>query len=410
MKKNIKSDKRNELFHKYFKVFNEVRSKIYKALLGAVGDFRLNLTQSLLTVFGFLLTTLCIVSILFTASSVMVAKSYDKYPLGSNSITLKVNYTSNQDYLTELRELKLDLKRVKEVVPMKDIDEVEMYGNQRTTSSGKVVSTDDTYLKYAPIKIEDGRSINAQDVSLKSAVAVIAQDIATELYGKSEPIGQEIKLNNQVYTVVGIFSGTSKTAPSYKVIIPYTSARLVMKSTFVDTYTFVGISEENNEASVIEDFIKGKISTDRTIALNNAYSIERGYESNNMNSMNKIGYIIYFIMLIVSGLGLVLLNMYVARRSKSRSELSRKKLRKTYCIFKSEFFCIMIIMIGTILGIIFGLLVGVLYCKIVQAVPIFNLVLLGEIFKIFGISLLFSILIGAVPGVLAIKNVRRDMV
>lgn len=410
MKMNTKSDKQNAQFLKYKKMFVEVRSKIYKAFLGAKSDFRLNLTQSLLSVGGFLLTTFCIVSILFTAGSVMLAESYEEYLLGSNSITLKVEDGSKSNYLDELRSLKTNMKRIREVVPIKDVADVEMSGNQKITSFGRVIATDETYFSYAPIKIEDGKSLTAQDIGSKNAVAVISRDIANQLYGESTPIGQEIKLNNQVYKVVGILSGIGKFNPSKQVIIPYTSARLIMNSTYVDTYTFVGVDTDGDESKVIKDFIAGKTKQERTITSNNGYSVQLNYESNDVSFVNKIGFVIYFIMLFISGLGLILLNMFAARRSKSRSELSRKKLRRTYCIFKSEFFCLFVVMIGSILGALFGLLAGIVYCNVVNVMPVFNLVLITKIFEILGISLLFSIIIGIVPGLISIKTIRRDMV
>ena len=53
------------------------------------------------------------------------------------------------------------------------------------------------------------------------------------------PIGQDLKINNQIFSVVGIFDSESKSSLNETVIIPYKSARLILNSTDVGTYTFV---------------------------------------------------------------------------------------------------------------------------------------------------------------------------
>ena len=113
------------------------------------------------------------------------------------------------------------------------------------------------------------------DVTARTHVAVIGSDIAKSLYGDSDPIGQDLKINNQIFSVVGIFDSESKSSLNETVIIPYKSARLILNSTDVGTYTFVCKDgfESDRAVNQAESYM-GKVFSD-----NSKYSIKSNYNS-----------------------------------------------------------------------------------------------------------------------------------
>ena len=56
------------------------------------------------------------------------------------------------------------------------------------------------------IKIKDGRYFNEQEVDRKQKVAVLGYEIAQELFGDADPIGQTVTVGDAKLTVIGVFA------------------------------------------------------------------------------------------------------------------------------------------------------------------------------------------------------------
>lgn len=54
--------------------------------------------------------------------------------------------------------------------------------------------------------IAEGRFFSPSNVNASSSVAVIGQTVATHLFATSEPVGQTVRINNNAFTVIGVFS------------------------------------------------------------------------------------------------------------------------------------------------------------------------------------------------------------
>ena len=55
-----------------------------------------------------------------------------------------------------------------------------------------------------------GRFLSDDDLSLWSKVCVIGEEIWRDLFAELDPIGREIKINNQRFTVVGVMESRGK--------------------------------------------------------------------------------------------------------------------------------------------------------------------------------------------------------
>lgn len=54
------------------------------------------------------------------------------------------------------------------------------------------------------LNLKEGRALTEADVNAGSPVAIIGADIADKLMGTVDPLGKEIRVNGQVYTVIGV--------------------------------------------------------------------------------------------------------------------------------------------------------------------------------------------------------------
>ena len=83
-----------------------------------------------------------------------------------------------------------------------------------------------------------GRFINEKDVDEARRVLVLGDEIATRLFGEEDPVGQEVRLDNQPFTVVGILQPKMQTSMNFgpdalRAIIPYTTFRNIYGHRYV---------------------------------------------------------------------------------------------------------------------------------------------------------------------------------
>lgn len=100
----------------------------------------------------------------------------------------------------------------------------------RTKSSVRqVLGVEGDYFKVQLPVIKAGRVLNNSDDSQIKKVAVIGQNVASELFGAEDPIGKYMAVNNVYYLVVGVVSQTTEVSIGSKmddaVIIPSTTLR-----------------------------------------------------------------------------------------------------------------------------------------------------------------------------------------
>jgi putative ABC transport system permease protein len=84
------------------------------------------------------------------------------------------------------------------------------YGNE--SSSDSFVRGFDSHMQTVyDLEVVEGRALNDTDVEHASQVAVIGQDILENLMGGADPIGKEIRIDGQLYRIVGLGKREGKT-------------------------------------------------------------------------------------------------------------------------------------------------------------------------------------------------------
>lgn len=103
------------------------------------------------------------------------------------------------------------------------------YNQGKTNQNIQIIGTDENYLKTARYELEEGRTLNADDVEESRNIAVIGAEIKKLLFPFESPIGKLITANNRIYKVVGVFEelGSSSGSGGDKVVvIPISTLRV----------------------------------------------------------------------------------------------------------------------------------------------------------------------------------------
>ncbi len=205
---------------------------------------RLNLTQNVrnafralianklrtsLTMLGIIIGVSSVVALLAIGTGAQSAITGQVQGLGSNLISIIAGKPSNSGpgQLNTLARLTLsdaeqltDLPGVAVVAPQyRTSMRLTNQGNQASVSVTGVVPD---YSLIHTEQVDRGRFVDASDASNKARVVVLGSQTATDLFGELDPIGQPIKINGVLFTVIGVLKsqggagfGFSRDAAAY---------------------------------------------------------------------------------------------------------------------------------------------------------------------------------------------------
>jgi putative ABC transport system permease protein len=87
------------------------------------------------------------------------------------------------------------------VSPVVQTSQTLTYGS--TDHTTQVVGTTTDYIEASSGKIATGEAFNADDLAKAQRVLVIGQTTATELFGTEDPLGKQVSVGGQIFTVIG---------------------------------------------------------------------------------------------------------------------------------------------------------------------------------------------------------------
>jgi putative ABC transport system permease protein len=130
-------------------------------------------------------------------------------------------------YLEDAEALKEGASLLDEVVPV-------LSGGNTTFSymswsgSVSVNATSEDYLNFSGYELEKGSFFTGGDVSNSSNVVVLGYNVVTDYFGKTNPIGEEVKINGKKFIVMGVLKSVGYTfgmSPDNSIYIPITTAQ-----------------------------------------------------------------------------------------------------------------------------------------------------------------------------------------
>lgn len=160
---------------------------------------------------GIIIGVSSVVALLAIGTGAQSAITGQVQGLGSNLISIIAGKPSNSGpgQLNTLAHLTLsdaeqltDLPGVAVVAPQyRTSMRLTNQGNQAIVSVTGVVPD---YSLVHTEQVDRGRFVDASDTSNKARVVVLGSQTATDLFGELDPIGQPIKINGVLFTVIGV--------------------------------------------------------------------------------------------------------------------------------------------------------------------------------------------------------------
>ena len=243
-------------------LFSESVQIAVTALLG-------NKLRSILTMLGIIIGVGAVIAMISIGMGVKQNVTNSIASLGSNMLIVTPGSTnkggvrsaagSSQKLKYEDAEaIKKKIKNIDYVSPTVNGSYQIVNGHENWNSS--VYGVTPEYLKIRDLTIGTGSFITQNDLNSRNRVAVIGTTVATNLFESENPVGKNIRINNQPYKVIGVIESKGQSSMGQDqddvVIIPLTTAQeRLMGITYVRS-----INIQVSSADKIES-VQGQVET-----------------------------------------------------------------------------------------------------------------------------------------------------
>ena len=324
-----------------------------------------NKMRSFLTMLGIVIGVAAVIILVSIVNGYMSYTVESFASMGVNQITVNIrsipSRTVEVDEVYEFYEDNTEL--FAQMTPSVSVSATVKHGSD-TMDSTSVGGYGEEYLDIKGYDMEYGRNLLYSDMASRQKVAVIGAYVASELYGGSaDAVGNQIKLNGDVYTIVGVVERQTEDISEFDdgctddfVWIPYSRAAKMSRNATISNYTFTSydINDTDQCTAVLEDFLYEKMKSEDFYTVTAMSSL--------MDSMNEMISMmsvmlggIAGISLLVAGVGVMNI-MLVSVTERTREIGIRKALGAKKSVILQQFVIEAAVQSG--LGGILGILVG----------------------------------------------------
>ena len=266
----------------------------------------------------------------------------------------------------------------------------------------------DQYSACSNLTLAKGRDLAYLDMQSYNQVCVIGAEAAKIFFGTVDPVGKEVKINGNKFTVVGVYAprgeeGENRINQMDNIfVIPYTMTRLLGGS--VDQYTVkVRSSEDMTEVtSRLGGFLKGLIPQGT-----GGYDVYnegqwQQYQNETMNTISMVLGGIAAISLLVGGIGIMNI-MLVTVTERTREIGIRRAIGAQRASIVTQFLIEagMLCGMGGVVGIAVGTVGSVVVSRLMYQMTVYPPVWVG--LAAFALSVALGVLFGSYPAIKASK-------
>lgn len=278
-------------------------------------------------------------------------------------------YRNRQDLTSKQGERLKDLTILPKAIGI-ELDrggKIVKYENESTNPNVNVVGTDLDNMVVNDWKIAQGRGFTKQDMDYIRYSVILGSDIADKLFERIDPIGQEVKVDNRNFEVIGVFESKGSVLGSGQdnfVAIPLSVFERIYGKDDNGTYTIMAPSPELISRTM--DEVIGALRVIRKVPLgeDNDFEIITNDQLidqfNDLTKYFKLGAgVVAFIALLAAGVGIMNI-MLVSVTERTREIGIRKAIGARKAIIRSQFVAEAVVLsqIGGIGGILLGVIGG----------------------------------------------------
>ena len=350
-----------------------------------------NKLRSILTMLGIIIGIAAVIVMISIGMGVRKNITDSIASLGSNMLIVTPNSSNSRGMRAAAgsgKKLKLDdaaaikkrIKNIDYVAPTVSSSYQVVNGNENWNTS--VYGVTPEYLQIRSLTVTSGSFISQADLDSRNRVAVIGSTVAGNLYGSENPVGKNIRVNNQPFKVIGVLEKKGQASMGGDqddvVLVPLTTAQeRLMGITYIRSINIqVSSSDKIDEVQdQVGTLLRQRhhlgIGKEDDFTINNMTSLMETMNSTTATLTLFLGSVAA-ISLLVGGIGIM--NIMIVSVTERTREIGILGL------------------IGGILGIALGISLVELFKKFAEVPPVITLapILISFTFSV-GIGLFFGI-------------------
>ena len=207
--------------------------------MGFLQAFRLSVSailakklRSFLTMLGVIIGVFSVVALISLGQGATSLVTEQVQAIGSNLVIVNITGRGARTGLSLEETLALASRPgVSAIAPVLSGQATFKYQTQSMSASLEGVTPD--YNAVRNHNIQYGRSLVAADLDHRQKVALLGSEVAQELFGGENPLGSEVRINGNAFTVIGVLEekgdGIGGTNDN-KVLIPLTTAQRLLRN------------------------------------------------------------------------------------------------------------------------------------------------------------------------------------
>lgn len=313
--------------------------------------------RSFLTMLGIIIGIASIIAIVSTIKGTNDQIKESLIGSGNNSVEVSMYQNGNQVYIYSSSDIPSGFREVSDetkekILALDTVENVTCYNIRQSTDNAyyqntalsgcKIVGIDRNYFSTCGYLLKTGRNFIQDDFDKFRKVLILDDTAATNLFGKDNPLGKTVEIGSVPFTVIGVVTRSSESAPSISTIEQYynyssdeTGALYISKAAWPIIYTYDEPENIIVKAASTDDMEKA--GSDTAAILNATItndSSEVKYKAENLaeqarklqslsNSTNNQLIWIASISLLVGGIGVM--NIMLVSVTERTSEIGLKK-------------------------------------------------------------------------------------
>ncbi|HEY0298624.1 MAG TPA: ABC transporter permease [Arachidicoccus sp.] len=396
---------------------------LWNSFLMALQELKVNKLRTFLSLFGVTIGIFCIIGVLALVNSLQSKIQSDMNELGSNMVEVdKWEWINSNDYpwwkfvnrpeikYSEFEFLKQNSKDAEAMYYLNNTNTNLQY--EDNTYSTSVYGTSEELNQVQNIDLAAGRYIVGTEFTRGSAVCVIGNEVATQLFQVPElAVGKQISLNHHKVTVLGVIKKKGHLINIFdfdeSVIVPYHYFASLYNAEKLGPQIYAKAKNGISNTELIDE-LRGLMrqirrqspNQDNNFALNDINMFRNQIDSF-FGVLNTAGWAIAGLSLLVGGFGIANIMFVTVRERRSQIGLKKAIGAKNVTILsefllESAFLCV----IGGIIGLA---LVWILSLILSAFIP-FPIFIAG---KIIALAFTICVLLGVVSGIIPASVAAR---
>ena len=224
--------------------------KVLQAVKMAFSAIAANKMRSFLTMLGIIIGVFAVIMLISVGQGATSSVTSQIEGLGSNMIVISITNRKPYDLTLEDLNALRGQGGIADVTPVLAANGKAKAGTKTYDTSIEGVSPG--YDRIRSLTVAQGRFLKDSDLANRSAVAVIGPELAQELFGTSDVVGNRFTVLGRDYLIVGVLEAKGSTmgmSNDNKAIIPFTTAqRSVGRMSINQIYVSSQSSETVKEA------------------------------------------------------------------------------------------------------------------------------------------------------------------